>query len=65
MIEEEKKLQDLRATMKQQENVIEQYKGALGYNQGLIDTVTKELEELNKAAFAGQARSATEEVKPQ
>ena len=41
-------------------NGIEQYRGALSYNQNLIELVTKQLEELNKAAFSAQAKSLKE-----
>lgn len=41
---------------------IEQYKGALSYNQNLIDSVSKEIEALNAAAFSGKAKSLREVV---
>ena len=37
-------------------NGIEQYRGAISYNQNLIDSITKELEDLNQKAFSAQAR---------
>lgn len=53
--EEIAKLDTLKAT-------IEQYKGALSYNQNLIDSVSKEIEALNAAAFSGKAKSLREAV---
>lgn len=41
---------------------IEQYKGALSYNQNLIDSVSKEIEALNAAAFSGKARTLKEVI---
>ena len=43
-------------------NGIEQYKGALSYNQNLIDSITKELESLNEKAFSAPARSLRDAV---
>lgn len=41
---------------------IEQYKGAISYNQNLIDSVSKEIEALNAAAFSGKARTLKEVI---
>ncbi len=52
--EEQSKLQSIL-------NAIEQYKGAIGYNQSLIDVMTKDFKELNDAAFTRQARPVQDE----
>ena len=54
--DEESKLEAARAAM-------EQFRGALGYNQGLIDGLSKELKDLNEQAFNSQARPLSE-VRP-
>ena len=38
----------------------EQFRGALAYNQNLIDAITKELKDLSDAAFAGPGRSVVD-----
>jgi hypothetical protein len=43
-------------------NGIEQYRGALSYNQNLIDTLTKELAALNAQAFSAPAMSLSDAV---
>ena len=55
MNEEQTKLQSIL-------NTIEQYKGAISYNQSLIDAITKEVEALNEAAFTKTARSIKDEA---
>ena len=43
-------------------NGIEQYRGAISYNQNLINTITKELEALNAQAFSAPAMSLSDAV---
>lgn len=59
------RLKEEEAKMEAAKTATEQFRGALGYNQGLIDAITKELKDLNEAAFAGAGRSVTDgEVRP-
>lgn len=53
------RLSEEQAKLKALQDTIEQYKGAIGYNQGLIDSITRELQEANDAAFSKQARPVT------
>lgn len=43
-------------------NTIEQYRGALSYNHNLIESITKELDALNKQAFSSPGRSIKDEL---
>lgn len=59
------RLREEEAKMEAAKTAAEQFRGALGYNQGLIDAITKELKDLNEAAFAGPGRSVADgEAKP-
>lgn len=53
---------DETAKLEALKNGIEQYRGAISYNQNLIDSITKELEDLNQKAFSAQARSLSEVI---
>ena len=57
-----KRLEEEQGKLKALQDTIEQYKGAIGYNQGLIDSVAKDLEQLNAAAFSKEARSIKDQV---
>lgn len=58
------RLKEEQGKMEAAKTATEQFSGALGYNQGLIDAITKELKDLSEAAFTGPGRSVADgEVK--
>lgn len=53
---------DETAKLEALKNGIEQYRGAISYNQNLIEAITKELEDLNAKAFSAPARPLSEVI---